>query len=112
MALLSFPDKATKAAPPWRLESAAPLLTTALVMAGIVAGSVGRAAPRRHSSAGRRRIDKGERPPTLAELLAQLPADSARIVLQTITLQAQSLTGSELAAAGIGGEAVEPFRIW
>ena len=113
MAVLSFPDKATTATPPRRSGAAAPLLTTALFVAGIVARTVGRAAPRRRSStAGRRRIDKGERPPTLAEILNQIPSDGARIVLQTIALQAQALTGSELAAAGIGGDADHPFRIW
>ena len=112
MALLPFPETAKKAPAPRPLGSTGSLITTALIVAGIVARTVGRAAPRRHSSAGRRRSDKGERPATITEVVTHIPADSARIVLQTIALQAQSLTGSELAAAGIAGDAVHPFRIW
>jgi len=111
MAVLSFPYKATTAVPP-RRGSPSPLLTIALMVARIVARTIGRAVPRRRCTAGRRRIDKGERPPTLTEMLTHIPTGSARIVLQTIALQAQSLTGSELAAAGIGGDADHPFRIW
>lgn len=67
---------------------------------------------RRGTTAGRRRLDRGERPPTITEVLSQAPADCARIVLQTIALQAQALIGSELAAAGIDGDATHPFTIW
>ena len=112
MALLPFPDTAKKAAPPGVLGPTGSLITTALIVAVIVARAVGRAAPRRHSNAGRRRSDKGERVATVTEVVTHIPADSARIVLQTIALQAQSLTGSELAAAGLGGDADHPFRIW
>ena len=55
---------------------------------------------------------RGERPPTITEMLTHTPSDCARNVLQTIVLQAQSLTGSELAAAGIDGDATHPFSIW
>ena len=68
--------------------------------------------PRRRPTAGRRRLATGERVPTIHEVLTRIPDDSARIVLQTIALQAQSLTGSELAVAGIGGDATHPFSIW
>jgi signal transduction histidine kinase len=34
------------------------------------------------------------------------------VVLQTIALNARALTGAELAAAGIGGDATRPFEIW
>jgi signal transduction histidine kinase len=71
-----------------------------------------RVAPRRGPVAERRRLVPGERPPTVTQVLTQIPGNSARIVLQTIALQAQSLTGAELAAAGIGGNATDPFTIW
>ena len=113
MAVLPFPNPATRAAAPWRLGPAAPVLTTALILAGgFVARAVARVAPRRGPVARRRRLTKSDRPPTITELLTHIPGDSARIVLQTIALQAQSLTGSELAAAGIGGDATHPFSIW
>jgi signal transduction histidine kinase len=100
-------------AAPWRLGSAAPVLTTALILAaGVVVRAVGGVAQRRGSSAGRRWLDRGGRPPTITDVLTHTPGDCARIVLQTIVLQAQSLTGSELAAAGIDGDATRPFRIW
>ena len=90
------------------------MLTTALILAaGVVARTIGGGIERRRgSTAGRRRRDRGERPPTITELLSQTPAGCARIVLHTIALQAQSLIGSELAAAGIDGDATHPFSIW
>jgi len=113
MAVLPFPASATTVAVPWRLGSIAPVLTTALILAaGVVLRAVGRVAPRRGSTAGRRWLDKGDRPPTITEVLTHTHGDCARIVLQTIALQAQSLTGSELAAAGIDGDATRRFRIW
>ena len=112
MAVLPFPDPATRAAAPWRLGPAAPVLTTALILAGFVARAVARAAPRRGPIARRQRLTRGDPPTAIAEMLTQIPSDSARILLQTIALQAQSLTGSELAAAGIGGDATHPFSIW
>jgi signal transduction histidine kinase len=112
MTTLPFPDPATRVTPLPRRWSAAPVLTTMLLVAGIVARAVSRVVPRRRATAGRRRLDAGERLPTISEVLTRIPDESARIVLQTIALQAQSLTGSELAAAGVGGDATRPFTIW
>src|SRR5688572_17666717 len=112
MAVLPFPASATSVTAPWRLTSAVPVVTTALILAaGVVVRTVG-GIVRRRPTAGRRRLDRGERPPTISEVLTQTSSDSARIVLQTIALQAQSLTRSELAAAGIDGDATRPFSIW
>ena len=99
-----------RAIPHRRVRSAAPLLTTALLVVGIIARAVGRAFPRL-SPAGRHRLHAVARP-TAREMVASVPAEAARIVLQTIALQAQSLTNSELAAAGIGGDETHPFRVW
>lgn len=112
MTTLPFPGTATRVASPPRLWSAAPVLTTVLLLAGIVARGVSRVVPRHRATAGRRRLDTGERAPTINEVLTRISDDNARIVLQTIALQAQSLTGSELAAAGVGGDAAHPFTIW
>jgi signal transduction histidine kinase len=113
MAVLPFPVSATTVAVPWRLGSAAPVLTTALILAaGVVLRAVGGLTERRRPTTGRRWLDRGDHPPTITELLTHTPDDCARVVLQTIVLQAQSLTGSELAAAGIDGDATRPFRIW
>src|SRR5687767_9628780 len=112
MTTLPFPNPATRVTPLPRRWSAAPVLTIMLLVAGIVARAVGRVVPRRRATAGRRRLDAGERLPTISEVLTRIPDESARIVLQTIALQAQSLTGSELAAAGVGGDATRPFTIW
>jgi signal transduction histidine kinase len=112
MAVLPFPNPVTRAAAPRRLGPAAPILTTALILAGFVARAVARVAPRRGPVERRRQITKSDRPPTVDDVLTHVSGDSARIVLQTIALQAQSLTGSELAAAGIGGDATHPFSIW
>ena len=112
MTTLPFPGPATRVAPLPRRLSAAPVLTTALLLAGIVARAVSRIVPRRRTTAGRRRLDTGARVPTISEVLTRIPDHSARIVLQTIALQAQSLTGSELAAAGVGGDTTHPFTIW
>ena len=67
---------------------------------------------RRSPTAGRRRLDTGERVPAINDVLTHIPDDCARVVLQTIALQAQALTGSELAVAAIGGDATHPFSIW
>ena len=114
MAVLPFPASATSVAAPWRFGSAAQVLTTALILAAsLVARTIGGSLERRRGpTAGRRRRDRGERPPTITEVLSQTPAGCTRIVLQTIALQAQSLIGSELAAAGIDGDATHPFSIW
>ena len=99
-----------RAIPHRRVRSAAPLLTTALLVVGIIVRAVGRAFPRLFP-AGRHKLHAAARP-TAREMVASVPADAARIVLQTIALQAQSLTDSELAAAGIGGDETHPFRVW
>ena len=122
MTSVPFPATATSAAPARRLGPTGSVLTTVLLLAGIVARTVSRVVPRpralggvwsrRRLTAGRRRVDRGARVPTIEEVLTHIPSDSTRIVLQTIALQAQSLTGSELAAVGIGGDAAHPFRIW
>ena len=109
MAVLPFPESATRAAASWWSGSAAPVLTTALILAGVVARAVARVAPRRVVVERRRQLTKS---PAIDEVLMHIPGDSARIVLQTIALQAQALTGSELAAAGIGGDATHPLSIW
>jgi signal transduction histidine kinase len=113
MSVLLFPASATSVAAPWRLGLVVPVLTTALILAaGVVVRALGGSPRRRRPMAGRRRLDRGERPPTITEMLTHTPSDCARIVLQTIALQAQSLTSSELAAAGIDGDATHPFSIW
>ena len=113
MSVLLFPASATSVAAPWRLGLVVPVLTTALILAaGVVVRAMDGSPRRRRPMAGRRRLDRGERPPTITEMLTHTPSDCARIVLQTIVLQAQSLTGSELAAAGIDGDATHPFSIW
>jgi len=113
MSVLLFPASATSVAAPWRLGLVVPVLTTALILAaGVVVRALGGSPRRRSPMAGRRRLDRGERPPTITEMLTHTPSDCARIVLQTIALQAQSLTSSELAAAGIDGDATHPFSIW
>ena len=48
----------------------------------------------------------------IAETIARLPPQGTRIVLQTIALHAQTLTGAERAAAGISGDVTHPFEIW
>jgi signal transduction histidine kinase len=48
----------------------------------------------------------------MAEAIAWLPPQGTRIVLQTIALHAQTLTGAERAAAGISGDGAHPFEIW
>jgi signal transduction histidine kinase len=94
------------------------LLAAALTLLGVVARAVGGGEPRRRPAddrrhvADRRRLDKGTHVRVTSEALNRIPADSARIVLQTIALQAQSLTGSELAAAGVGGDDTRPFSVW
>lgn len=48
----------------------------------------------------------------ISEAVASLPEESVRTVFQMIALNAQSLTGAEVAAAGIGGDLTHPFEIW
>src|SRR5687767_980612 len=103
MTTLPFPLTATTPTPA-RLGPAAPVLTTVLLLAQVVARAMRHVVPRRRAMPGRRRLDHGERAVTGTDMLSRIPDDSARIVLQTIALQAQSLTGSQLAAAGIGGD--------
>ena len=112
MTTLPFPVTATTTTPARRLGPAAPVLTTVLLLAQVVARAMRHVVPRRRAMPGRRRLDHGERAVTATDMLSRIPDDSARIVLQTIALQAQSLTGSQLAAAGIGGDSTHPFRIW
>ena len=61
----------------------------------------------------RRQLEALSRASTeIAEAVANLPAESVRTVLQTIALNARTLTGAEMAAAGIGGDETRPFDIW
>jgi signal transduction histidine kinase/DNA-binding response OmpR family regulator len=48
----------------------------------------------------------------IAEAVAGIPEACLRTVLQTVALNAQTLTGAELAAAGIGGDDHHPFETW
>ena len=49
---------------------------------------------------------------TVAEAVAGLPESSMQAVLQTITLNAASLTSAEFAAVGIGTDPARPFETW
>lgn len=49
---------------------------------------------------------------SVSEAVAGLPETSVRAVLQTIAVNAQSLTAAEFAAAGIGGDSEHPFGTW
>lgn len=49
---------------------------------------------------------------TICEAVAALPSSDLHAILQTIVLQAQSLTGAELGAFGIGTDPTCPFDPW
>ncbi len=118
MSALPLSDAAAQiAAPPRRPGSASRVLAAVLKLMGVRARAVGSAEPRPSPAADRRLVEDRRRSGKsghvpISEALNRIPADSARIVLQTIALQAQSLTGSELAAAGIGGDDTRPFSVW
>ena len=96
------------------LSMPTPPATSLVVAAGAILGALfvkafGRGA--RPQCQLRRRSDIVDE---ATDIIAAVTAvgDSARIVLETIALQAQTLTGSEVAAAGIGGNATSPFGVW
>jgi signal transduction histidine kinase/DNA-binding response OmpR family regulator len=61
----------------------------------------------------RRQLESLSRAGTeIADAVANLPDESVRTVLQTIALNARTLTGAEMAAAGIGGDESRPFDIF
>ena len=83
-----------------------------LFLAAVFAGTVGRNAPRRERHPLRRKSDTSDQ--TALDMAAAIGnvGESASIALHTLALQAQALTGSELAAAGIGGDGTNPFQAW
>jgi len=85
---------------------------TLLILAAVVAGAIGRHAPRRERPLLRRRGDTSDQ--TTLDIAAAIgnAGDHARIALHTIALQAQTLTGAELALAGIGGAGTNAFDVW
>ena len=89
-------------APPPRRRSAAPSFVAALLLAALIGRALGRW--------GRSRAEQGWRP--AARPIAGVSDESTRILLQTIAIEAQALTGAELVAAGLGGDATHSFDIW
>ena len=82
-----------------------------LILAAVFAGTIGRHVPRRERHLLRRKSDTSDQ--TALDMAAAIDnaGESARIALHTLALQAQALTGSELAAAGIG-DRTNPFQVW
>jgi len=88
------------------------MLAMMLIFAAAVAGAIGRTSPRRDRPLQRRRSDTSDQAALDIAAAIGNAGESARVALHTIALQAQTLTGSELAAAGIGGDATNPFLVW
>ena len=88
------------------------MLAMMFVLAAVVAATMGRSAPRRERHPLRRKSDTSDQ--TALDMAAAIgnAGESARIALHTLALQAQALTGSELASAGIGGDGTNPFQVW
>jgi len=87
------------------------MLAMMLIFAAAVAGAIGRTSPRRDRPLQRRRSDTSDQAALDIAAAIGSAGESARVALHTIALQAQTLTGSELAAAGIGGDATNPFLV-
>lgn len=105
-----FLNRSTTALLSMRTPPATPLVVAAGALLGtLVAKGFGRAEHRQCPL--RRRSDTIDE---ATEIIAAVTAvgESARVILETIALQAQALTGSEVAAAGIGGDATSPFSVW
>src|SRR5262245_26025963 len=95
-----------------RSTPAAPaVLAMTLILAAVFAGTIGRHVPRRERALLRRKSDTSDQ--TALDMAAAIgnAGESARVALHTLALQAQALTGSELAAAGIG-DGTNPFQVW
>ena len=83
------------------------VLAATLIFVDAVVQTIRRNGRRRHEPDLLRRART-----EIAEAITRLPPQGTRIVLQTIALHAQTLTGAEHAAAGISGDRAHPFEIW
>ena len=103
-----YPNRRVIHLPPTRWTRAVSvLLAAALIVVDVLLETVRRSG-RRRGEPKLLRSAKTE----IAEAIARLPPQGTRIVLQTIALHAQTLTGAEHAAAGISGDGAHPFEIW
>src|SRR5262245_55769941 len=110
---LPSPIRGWTRAPSTRSRSAAPaMLAMVLVLAAVVVGAIGRSAAPRERHRMRRKSDTSDQ--TALDIAAAIGnvGDCARIALHTLALHAQTLTGSELAAAGLGGDRTNTFNVW
>jgi signal transduction histidine kinase len=99
---------------PRRVIAAAPAVGAALLTIATATAVLARstARPGRQHPSGRRGSDTSD--DAGSDVIAALAdvGDAASIALRIIALQAQALTGAELAAVGLGGDATRPFQIW
>ena len=82
------------------------LLAATLILVDVVVQTIRRNGRRRDEPELLRRART-----EIAEAITRLPPQGTRIVLQTIALHAQTLTGAEHAAAGISDDGPHPFEI-
>lgn len=99
MAAVPLPDPATRAAPHWRVRPAAPVLTTVLVLAGIVARAVGRIVPGRRSTTERHRTHADARNLLRArDEWASIVAHELRQPISAIALRSSLLLRGQLSS--------------